>query len=308
MLTPRIITSFHPEKPPADFKQGEFLIFLGGGKASGKSTVMELLLNKMEREGYNRQYVGKLGSFVFEDILSHPVVSRIRPILNARAKNNVKQGLNGSDSILTRLVDKSMDIAFTQRAPMIIDNHMDEYLFVQRILQKARAQGYETILVSPHIDAETYFERVRKRQERTGRPFNSVSGLMSHKGFAQHVPRYLREFDLSVILDNNHEGTGPVGTKPIVIATKHGCHILNQQGYDHVLRKVHLNPFASSAKALYPRDGEPLPRGDAERRGMDRCAQDGRSQGAQALEIQGHFTRKLKEMFEEPRAEKMARR
>lgn len=243
----RMIVPVDANNPPNDFTQGAFVIFIGGGKGSGKSTLMDVLFEELAAEGYDRRYVGKIGSFAFEPILQLPLIREIRPHLNKKAKSLAHNP--DRPSLGSLLVDRALETSLTQKSPIIIDYHMDDERYVHHVLAKAKKQGYESILISPHISAEKYFERVAARHQRTGRPFNVESGLASHKGFAERIEQYIAQFDVGIFLSNNQDHMPPT---PIATTTPSSREIYDAAAYGEMFRKAGINIHARTASELYP--------------------------------------------------------
>lgn len=247
LVTSRMVESIDTANPPDGFKKGKFIIFVGGGKGSGKSTLLDTLFQELADEGYDRRYIAKIGSYAFAPILEAPLIRNIRPHLNKQAKtlaHNPDQPSMGS-----QLVDEALQTALHQESPIVVDYHMDDEKYVDKVMASAKAHGYESILIAPHISAENYFARVSARQHSTGRPFNPLSGLQSHKGFAQRIDRYTKQFDLSIFLSNDKDFAPPT---PIAIATPHTMEIYDEHAFQAMRRKASLNVHARSAHELYP--------------------------------------------------------
>jgi len=299
LVSRRIITPVEPDDPPKGFKEGKFIIFVGGGKASGKSTYLEYLFDALEQEGYQKDYIGKMGTFVFEDVLNHPLVRPLRVAFNKHTKQKLAAIETGSDNVVTRLIDYSLHTCFSQKSPIFIDNHMDNPMFVDHVLKQAQEHGYETILISPHIEAETYFERVEKRKTETGRPYSLSRGLSTHRDFAQNIDHYIKNFDLTIIVDNNRHVKGPSGREPIAIATPKRCHVLDERGYANVRRKARLNPQATKPEELYTERSYPEPTGDPRRGAVALSHGEGSRTGEKPeIMVEGKFVRKIRGMFE----------
>lgn len=250
-LAKKIIAQKKPDQEAADFKEGKFIIFMGGGRVSGKTTLTEHIFNCLESNGYKKDYVGKLGSFAFSSITENPLIRPFRNYLDRFAKYSSSPSDDVKAGIVQQLMDRGLDIAFAQNSPIIIDNHMDNKEFVDRILAKAREHGYETIMLSPHIDAEDYFKRAEERRQRTGRPFDPTSGLITHKEFAENLDHYFSSFDLSILLSNKDK-QNPL--KPIAVATPDSLEVLDEELFRNVKRKAGLNIHARSPEELYPID------------------------------------------------------
>lgn len=237
------------ENLPQDFKEGKFIVFLGGGRASGKTTLLNHLFKCLEEEGYQKQYIGKFGSYAFSHILDNPIAHRLREYFEGFAKGAAtSKSESGNGGIGTQILDTAMETAMSQGSPIIVDYHMDDNIYVDKVLKKAREHGYETIMLTPHISAETYFHRVQQREERTGRPFNTVTGLATHKGFSERIDHYLKEFDLSIFLSNETENGPPT---PIAVATPSKMEIFDEEVYRDMRRKAEINIHATSASELY---------------------------------------------------------
>jgi hypothetical protein len=184
-LSRRVLEPFDANNPPAEFKEGKFLIFIGGGQASGKTSLLNHLFNKLEEDGYDRRYIAKLGSFILSDILENPAIRRLRGPFSKLVQNAIVHPER--PSIVKILSDKILDEAMQKCAPIVIDYHMDDEHYVESVMKSAKKNGYETILIAPHVSAETYFSRVKERHKKSGRPYDSEFGLRTHKGFAERI-------------------------------------------------------------------------------------------------------------------------
>ena len=72
--------------------------------------------------------------------------------------------------------------------------------------------------------------------------------LTRHKQFAENLDGYLHLFDLSVIVDNNRVGKPP---RMIALAHQGDVTVFNEEAYEKVKRKAHLNPLAASQEELW---------------------------------------------------------
>ena len=284
----RMIHRIDPTHPPHDFKEGKFVIFLGGGKASGKTTLLHLLFKKLEQDGYDKKYIGKIGSFVFSDILEQPLIRTIRPTLEAHARTAFTNPNKNR-----YVTDRILETAFHQNSPMIIDYHMDHEKYVDTVIAAAKDHGYETILLAPHISAETFFPRIKKRAENTGRPYDLKVGLETHKGFAERLDHYIKHFDLSIFL-SNEQNHAPL--KPIAITTPHSMEILDEREYQAMRQKTHINTRATAPADLYATDLQHHPDGNlsADKRGMEGSNRENNATGKAAIE--GEFVKKIRTM------------
>ena len=50
LIQSRILSPVDPKNPPADFKEGKFMIFIGGGNASGKTVINNLIFENLEKQ------------------------------------------------------------------------------------------------------------------------------------------------------------------------------------------------------------------------------------------------------------------
>lgn len=251
----KIITAVDPEHPPADFTPAKVLFFIGGGRASGKTTVNNYLFDLLEEQGVDSKYVGKLGSYAFADVLEKPLVQKARNRLNRYLEKNTAVDESASDKssgkssgLGGQLIDHAVDTILRQGSPAVIDNHMDNPAFVDRILAKAKEHGYETVMISPHIDAETYFAREEHRFQTTGRPYDFESGLSKHVGFAESLSHYENAFDATLLLDNDRHGQAPT---PISYSIAGEVTVLDEDRYHAAQRKADINIHAKGAADVW---------------------------------------------------------
>lgn len=290
-LLHHIIDAVDPSQPPEDFKEGKFVIFLGGGRASGKTTLNNHLFSCLHASGYKSEYIGKFGSFAFSDILDNPFMLRFRNMLGNKAHSSISAEQNNT---LNNLLDKGLDIAFRQNSPIVIDYHMDDRKFVDKVLESAKQHGYETILLSPHVSAEKYFSRVSDRKMTTGRPFDHKSALATHKGFAENLDDYLKTFDLSILLSNDRDRQ-PLS--PIAIATPTSLEILDEQAYRDVRKKSGINIHAKSPTELYYEPDEPAVEHDLHSEHGRVGDSNSQNSGSRENITHGEFTERLRRYF-----------
>lgn len=264
----RIISPVDTANPPEGFQEAKVLFFIGGGRASGKTTVNNYLFDLLKENGVAPEYVGKLGSYAFADVLDKPVMQSMRHVVNKylEKKTDVKEDAPEKKSGLGgQLLDHAIDTIFKQGSPAVVDNHMDNPAFVDKILAKAKEHGYETVMVSPHISAETYFAREEHRFQSTGRPYDLKSGLQKHVGFANGLPHYEQAFDATLLLDNDKHGQAPT---PISFSVKGKVTVLDEEKYHDAKRKTDIDITAKSANEVWSgasRGEEPRGRADADR-------------------------------------------
>lgn len=247
----RIISPVDSSNPPEGLRDAKVLFFIGGGRASGKTTVNNYLFDLLKEQGVAPEHVGKLGSYAFADVLDKPVMQSMRHLVNRylEKKTDVqedapekKSGLGG------QLLDHAIDTIFQQGSPAVVDNHMDNPAFVDKILAKAKEHGYETVMVSPHISAETYFAREEHRFQSTGRPYDLKSGLEKHVGFAKALPHYEQAFDATLLLDNDKHGQTPT---PIAFSVKGKVTVLDEEKYHDAKRKTAIDVNAKAAGEVW---------------------------------------------------------
>lgn len=238
--------------PPPEFKQGKFMVFIGGGNGSGKTVISNLLFEELAQEGYDRKYIAEFGSSIFDDILSNRLLQSTRIAI----ENYLHSAASSTDShppgFLKQLALKAFTNARTKAmdvgAPVIVDYHMHDKEFVKDCIADARKHGYECIMLTPHVDAENIFSRLKKRFEATGRPFKLEKILERHRQFADNLDDYFKIFDLSIVLDNNKENAPPT-----IVAISHSGEttVFNQRGYENVRHKSQLNPTATCASEIW---------------------------------------------------------
>ena len=305
----RIMLPVNPNSPPEGFKEGKFMIFIGGGNASGKTAVTNLIFDKLEREGFDRDYVAEFGSRIFEDILAHklvqPVRGQLEKFLHAAASKAKADDRHDSraiqketgflKTIAHKAFEKARDNALEVGAPVIVDYHMHDKEFVRSCVEAARSHGYECIMISPHVDAETIQTRLEHRRDETGRTFQFDKVIARHKQFAENLDAFLEMFDLSVILDNNRHFCPPT-----IVAVSHRgkTHIYDEECYEKVRQKQRLNARASGPHDLW-RDREQTRQSPGRRAQSDSgtmgkgVERDQRAGEANASD--GHFVRMIEQ-------------
>lgn len=205
-------------------KEGKVMIFIGGGNGSGKTAITGRIHDMLKQNGYRKDHVVTFGSSIFEDILSHPLVVHARePIASlmhdAAASieskgNQYKPGF--AKQVLLKAFCLARDEALDKNLPIIVDYHMHNPDFVRDCVSEAKKHGYETVFISPHVDMETIEQRLARRQEITGKPYDLQKVRSRHQQFTQNLDLYLDLFDLSIMLDNNTHNS-----IPSVIAISH---------------------------------------------------------------------------------------
>ncbi|MBM3616960.1 MAG: hypothetical protein FJX23_00255 [Alphaproteobacteria bacterium] len=277
----RIITPVDKAHPPEGFQEAKVLFFIGGGRASGKTTVNNYLFDLLQEQGVAPEYVGKLGSYAFGDILDKPVMQAMRHKVNKYLEKKTDVGETDapekkSGGLGGKLLDHAIDTIFQQGSPAVVDNHMDNPAFVDKILAKAKEHGYETVMVSPHIRAETYFAREEHRFQSTGRPYDLKSGLQKHVGFAKALRHYEEAFDATLLLDNDKHGQAPT---PIAFSVKGKVTVLDEGKYHDAQRKTGIDIDAKSADEVWRGEEQRAERGEARggRAVDDRAGQVGKS-------------------------------
>ena len=285
------------------------MIFVGGGNASGKTAVTNLIFDKLQNEGYDRDFVAEFGSQIFEDVLANkfvrPVRVHLEKFLHAAASKAGSDNRLDSPSVQKEsgflkevallAFTKARDNALAVGAPVIVDYHMHDKEFVRSCVEAARQHGYECIMISPHVDAETVLPRLERRREETGRPFRFDKVITRHKQFADNLDAFLGMFDLSVILDNNR-----YFSPPTIVAISHRgkTTVYDEESYAKVRRKQRLNSQASGQSDLWS-ENEPT-RQSAGRRIQPESTRMGEGleedqRAGQANAGDGHFVRMIEQ-------------
>lgn len=303
----RIITAVDAQNPPEDFRQAKVLFFIGGGRASGKTTINNYLFDLLAEQGISEDYVGKLGSYAFADVLDKPVMQRMRHTVNKFLDKSTKgeESDKGAGGLGGQLLDHAIDTIFAQGSPAVVDNHMDNPAFVDRILEKAKAHGYETVMVSPHISPETYFAREEKRFAETGRPYHTKSGLAKHAGFAAGLPHYEEAFDMTLLLDNDSHGKAPT---PISYSVAGEVTVLDEEKYHAAQRKTDINIDARDAGDVWHHNGqrrdapsaEPRPETLGESPAPHRAGREAASGARGMKQPQGEWSQRILEHYTGP--------
>jgi len=161
-LHQKIVNEILNKVPPVPEGQQPVAVFMMGGPASGKSSMVRAL-------GVDKS------QFVIAD--ADAVKERI-PEYRVGVKNNYKGSAAMVHEESSMLVKRARAKAIEQRKNLIIDGTGKDPGSYLKSLDKLEEQGYKVKLYMADIDAKVAIGRAKKRAERTGRyvPLNVLSG------------------------------------------------------------------------------------------------------------------------------------
>lgn len=241
--------------PPED---GKLLIVIGAGPISGKSTLRHMLLERLKQKKGGDSTAVITSEVLRQTIPEYSILRNVDKNQNAITELNLKSWdindirLSSYDFVrgeVTQFRDRFICEAIEEGRPIVLESHMSKPSNISKILNAAKRNGYETILLSPTVDVEQIFERGNKRLEETGKRF-VVEGVLRHqKEFEEHWEGYTRMFDLAVRLDNNGEAPYPVA-----LAVNGEITIIDEAAYERARQKIGINPAGKTASEIFPQE------------------------------------------------------
>lgn len=210
--------------------------FMGGGGASGKGGVREML----ERDG------------------QIPVENRVR-LDPDEIKNEIPeyhQIIDAGDSRAARMVhyesadigQRVQDRAIERGLDVVNDVTLGRPDDARALLSQFKDAEYDVHLVGVTADPVTAVERNASRAEETGRYVPVDVQLEAHKGFSQGFLSYLDHVDSAELWDTNSDPA-----RKIVEKFPNGeVVVYDEDAFEAFKRKSLLNPQASSPANLYP--------------------------------------------------------
>lgn len=234
----------------------KLLLCLGGGQCSGKTVTRNLILKATPLAGEAVQ----IGSDVFKEHI--PEYQALRNMVaehEAKAHGVDIEALRAMrtgafafiEDEMHTLIRKTVERATHEKCGLIIDSQMHNAPLFRDIVEGCKKQGYETVLIHPHINMDTYFRRAAQRIT-SGKRVNHEEFIGKHKQFAQHWDEYMAHFDAALMLNSNPSiRAGNIPT--IVSIALHGKNmIFDEATYAEARHKIHLNPQAKTPQEAYP--------------------------------------------------------
>jgi predicted ABC-type ATPase len=177
-------------------KQGEkpICILLGGGSASGKSTIRRLMVQPDLDE--NDIKVGTVDS---DDIKAE------LPEYQEFQKQDVNSAAFRTHQESADIVDEAIDTLIYEKRHFIYDGTMKNPRKYKRIIQNLKDAGYEIRVVGADIPLDEAIKRSEARARKEGRnvPRSIVEG--SHRGFASAFSEIAELADEYELYDNSGE-------------------------------------------------------------------------------------------------------
>lgn len=181
------------------------MFIVAGGPGSGKTTLFSNLKELFNEKGENIDTMLKIGA-------------RLASALQSP--------------------QPSLESVFRNRRPILIDNHGSKKKILTRIIDVARKYNYYTIMIHPHIDKETFRNRLESRKQEINREYCLKSFWKDHQLFANNLDKYINNycpFNTLIIYDNRLDDS----KKLIYVKHNNKPYIFNEQLlYESVLAKV----------------------------------------------------------------------
>jgi hypothetical protein len=262
------------------------IIFLGGGMAAGKSTVVRALADTPFWRRYGEQVVIiEADSFKTAD----PLFTSLVELGVADAATVVHpESVASAEELLLDAVQQGRDVVldgtlawqpFTaQTVEMVRNSHRYEYrrgpgyhhgpsgevreqYWIRGPAQARPGVPYHVEMVGVTVRPEIAVQRGIIRHIVSDRRVPLAEQLQSHRLFATNFPRYLRLFDAALLLDNSGgsptanvvavQGDGVLLTGPPHPALE----VRDPRAYGRFLAQRYLNPLAQGMQDLYRRPG-----------------------------------------------------
>lgn len=211
------------------------LVILGGGAGSGKTTLLQLL----RRNGHAPE-AGSCVEVNPDALKEHlPEFRRLQQANDARAAAVVHEESS-------RLRHRLMDAALAKGADIVLDVTMANRARGLKAIGEAQKNDYDVSLFAATIGAELAVYRTVRRGLATGRHVPIASVIISHKGFSQAFPGYLRVLPHVELWDMEIQES-----EPIYKWEGGSERIRHTIPYGRFLKKTSLNVDARRPEELY---------------------------------------------------------
>lgn len=211
------------------------MYLMGGGGASGKGAVKNLLIDRGEipEDGAVRLDPDEIKA-------EFPEYQEIVRAGDSRAASVVHEE---SSAVSKRVLGEAMD----QRRDIVYDVTLGNPDKGRALIDDAKSSGYEVRLYGVTAAPEAAVERNGIRAERTGRYVPVESQLQAHKGFSEGFESYAARADRAELFDTNGREF-----KSIAVKEPGGkLRITRPEEYQAFERKATLNPAARGPDELY---------------------------------------------------------
>ena len=211
------------------------LYLMGGGGASGKGHVKDLLIGRGDIPAHGPVE------------LDPDEIKKQIPEYDAIAKTGDSRGASvvhqESGDLAKRVLSESID----QRRDIVYDVTLGNPEKGRALIDRAKAAGYEVRLYGVTVDPEVAVQRNGERAVKTGRYVPIDEQLKAHKGFSEGFESYAERVDTAKLYDTNGPGATIIAAK-----TRHGQLVTRKDEYDAFQKKATLNPGAQGPDELYP--------------------------------------------------------
>ncbi|MEC1305431.1 zeta toxin family protein [Lysinibacillus capsici] len=205
------------------FKKSNSLPFeallLGGGSASGKSFVGELLLEAFKEENLDVTYIDA------DEIKKY--IPEYNELLETNDEYYIKKAAafvhDESSDIAEKLLNKCID----EKSNFIYDGTMKNLDKYQNLISTLRFFNYKIKGVIVDVPLETALERAQIRFQAEGRYVPHDVIIDSHKSVALTFSKLQDEFDEFVLYDNTKQPAEPFATKIQSVITIIDDHLYN---------------------------------------------------------------------------------
>lgn len=220
-------------------------VMLGGGAASGKSTISE-----------DPEWQERTGILPFVDISENPggvgEAVLINPDVMKAMLPGYEEGIASRDTNIANffheessyLAKRATDAALDTGRSIVLDGVNDGSAEkVEGKLDAARDSGYRLIGAYVTADTGATYDRALTRGEAMGRYVDPTEFLSGHQGVSQIFPDISDKFDSITLVDTN-------GRPPIVIGSGEGgqFNVSNPELYQRFLDKADYTPPALLGK------------------------------------------------------------
>ncbi|TCP57562.1 putative ABC-type ATPase [Tumebacillus sp. BK434] len=177
-------------------------LMLGGGSASGKSSVRKKIVSDMQILGINHITIIDADD-IKEDIPDYKVIKNLDPEDAARYVHDESSDI--SEKLINRCIQ--------EKRSFLYDGTMKNLSKYSQLLERLKAAGYTTNVFVIDVPIEIAIKRAEDRFIISGRKVPRDVIIESHIGVSQTFFKLREEFDQYVLYDNS-------GTKPEIIAKK----------------------------------------------------------------------------------------
>jgi hypothetical protein len=232
---------------PKSSPRKPLLVVLGGGPASGKSTLARRMNERLDAENVFINMNGEKCRAVMPEFRALRYLDEQPDVVAALdlSPAQIKQCRDGAQRFVARevtgLISRGFDQAVAIGASVINESHMHVYrVNVERMKQMRRA-GYFNLMLQMDVDVPTFFRYGQTREATTGKPFYPQLGLDHHQRFESLWPKFARAFDMAVRIDNN--GAEP---EPMAVSEFGGIRMLKPEAYVRARLKRFIKPEAAT--------------------------------------------------------------